>query len=68
MKATGDPTDIAPSWTKTMSGVKVGFVGAVTEHLPELVSPAGIADIQVTDIVQAVNEEADELRLTAPSS
>ncbi len=62
MKATGDPTDIAPSWTKTMSGVKVGFVGAVTEHLPELVSPAGIADIQVTDIVQAVNEEADQLR------
>ena len=58
----GDPTDIAPTWTKTMNGVEVGFVGAVTEHLPELVSPAGIADIQVTDIVQAVNEEADELK------
>ena len=29
-----------PTWTKTMDGVKVGFVGAVTEHLPELVSPA----------------------------
>ena len=58
----GDPTDIAPTWTKTMSGVKVGFVGAVTEHLPELVSPAGIADIQVTDIVEAVNEEADALK------
>ena len=45
-----------------MNGVKVGFVGAVTEHLPELVSPAGIADIEVTDIVEAVNEEADELK------
>ena len=29
---------------------------------PELVSPAGIADIQVTDIVQAVNDEADQLK------
>jgi 5'-nucleotidase len=52
---------LTPSWTKTMGGVKVGFVGAVTEHLPELVSPAGIADIEVEDIVTSVNEEADEL-------
>ena len=42
--------------------VEVGFVGAVTEHLPELVSPAGIADIEVTDIADAVNTEADELK------
>ena len=31
---------------RTSATVKVGFVGAVTEHLPELVSPAGIADDQ----------------------
>jgi 5'-nucleotidase len=62
-KGTNDPVDeIAPTWTKTMNGVKVGFVGAVTEHLPELVSPAGIADIDVTDIVTAVNTQADELK------
>ena len=30
------------TWIKDMDGVQVGFVGAVTEHLPELVSPAGI--------------------------
>ena len=53
---------LTPTWTKTMNGVKVGFVGAVTEHLPELVSPAGIADIEVTDIVTAVNAKADELK------
>ena len=53
---------LTPSWTKTMAGVKVGFVGAVTEQLPTLVTPAGIAQIQVTDIVTAVNEEADNLR------
>ena len=62
LKGTNDPTAIAPSWTKTMDGVKVGFVGAVTEHLPELVSPAGIANIDVTDIVTAVNTEADKLK------
>ncbi|MEO6510260.1 MAG: 5'-nucleotidase C-terminal domain-containing protein, partial [Nocardioides sp.] len=62
-KGTTDPVDeIAPTWTKTMNGVKVGFVGAVTEHLPELVSPAGIANIDVTDIVTAVNAQADELK------
>ena len=33
------------------NGVEVGFVGAVTEDLPALVSPGGIAEIEVTDIV-----------------
>jgi 5'-nucleotidase len=37
-------------------------VGAVTEHLPELVSPAGIDDIEVTDIVEAANDEAENLK------
>lgn len=66
MKASGDPA-LDPTWVKTFNGgtnqeVQVGFVGAVTEHLPELVSPAGIADIEVTDIVDSVNEEADALK------
>lgn len=56
---------LEPSWTKTFgtgeSAVTVGFVGAVTEELPSLVSPAGIADITVTDIVEATNTEADRL-------
>src|SRR6478672_9984471 len=30
---------LAPTFTKTMNGVQVGFVGAVTEHLGELVAP-----------------------------
>jgi 5'-nucleotidase len=50
------------TWTKTFGSVKVGFVGAVTEHLPELVSPAGIADIKVTDVVNEVNTAADTLK------
>jgi 5'-nucleotidase len=52
---------LAPTWTKDFGSVRVGFIGAVTEHLPELVSPSGIADIKVTDIVQEVNAAADDL-------
>jgi 5'-nucleotidase len=49
------------SWVQTVNGVQVGFVGAVTEDLPSLVSPAGIADIAVTNIVNEVNAAADDL-------
>ncbi|WP_341925942.1 5'-nucleotidase C-terminal domain-containing protein [Nocardioides psychrotolerans] len=63
--APADTPVLEPSWTKTFgtgdSAVKVGFVGAVTEELPSLVSPAGIQDITVSDIVEATNTEADAL-------
>ncbi|WP_310528203.1 ExeM/NucH family extracellular endonuclease, partial [Nocardioides sp.] len=50
------------SWWKVLpDGKTVGFVGAMTEDLPSLVSPDGIADIKVTDIVDEVNASADTL-------
>ncbi len=61
IKATGDPA-VPASWLKDFGDVEVGFVGAVTEDLPSLVSPDGIADIEVTDIVEAANTTADDLR------
>ncbi|MFD7078142.1 ExeM/NucH family extracellular endonuclease [Nocardioides sp. NPDC059952] len=61
LKSTGDPA-VPATWIKEMSGVKVGFVGAVTEELPSLVSPAGIADLEVGDIVESTNTYADELK------
>ena len=39
-------------------GVTVGFIGAMTEALPELVSPAGIAGLEVRDLVTEVNRVA----------
>ncbi len=54
--------DLAESWTESFGDIKVGFVGAVTEELPSLVSPAGIDGIEVTDIVTAVNDEAERLK------
>ena len=50
------------TWIKEMNGVEVGFIGAVTEHLPELVSPGGIATIKVTDTVTAANAAANSLK------
>jgi 5'-nucleotidase len=50
------------TWTTTIGGVDVGFVGAVTEDLPSLVSPAGIADIKVSSIIDETNKAADNLK------
>lgn len=50
------------TWTTTVGGVKVGFIGGVTEELPSLVSPAGIADLQVTSIINETNAAADALK------
>lgn len=60
LRATGEPA-VPPTWVKEFGDVRVGFVGAVTEDLPALVSPAGIADIEVTGIVESVNAEAAAL-------
>ncbi|GAA4381419.1 bifunctional metallophosphatase/5'-nucleotidase [Agromyces bauzanensis] len=48
-------------WTETFQGVTIGFVGAVTDELPSLVSPAGIEDITVGSPVEAANRVADQL-------
>ena len=62
LKSNNDPRLSRRRWTKTFGNVKVGFIGAVTEHLPELVSPAGISQLDVTDIVESSQPAADELK------
>lgn len=61
---TPDPVDSSNggTWTTTVAGVKVGFIGGVTEELPSLVSPAGIADVRVTSIINETNAAADALK------
>lgn len=46
---------------KQYGDVTIGFVGAVTEELPSLVSPDGIASLDVGPVVPAVNRVADQL-------
>jgi 5'-nucleotidase len=50
------------TWIQDFGDVEVGFVGAVTEDLPSLVAADGIADIEVTDIVEATNAAATDLK------
>ena len=52
----------APSYVQEFDGVTVGFIGAVTEDLPYLVSPDGIATLDVAPIVESVNEETARLQ------
>ena len=41
-----------------VDGVTVGFIGAITEDLPTLVTPAGIASLEVRPVVAEVNRVA----------
>lgn len=59
-KATGEPA-LPEYWVEEFDGVSLGFVGAVTDELPSLVSPTGIEDITVGDPVEAANRVADQL-------
>lgn len=53
---------------KTVDGVRIGFIGAITEQLPSLVTPAGIAGIDIRDVTTSVNTVADQLRDGDPSN
>ena len=59
-KESGDPA-LPEYWIAKFQGVRVGFVGAVTDELPSLVSPSGIEDITVGSPVDAANRVADQL-------
>jgi 5'-nucleotidase len=61
VEATGEDA-VPASWVKDFGEVQVGFVGAVTEDLDSLVSPAGIADLRIEGIVEATNAEATALK------
>lgn len=60
-KASDNSHALPDRWITTVNGVKIGFVGAVTEDLPSLVSPDGISGLTVTSIVSEVNASADAL-------
>ncbi len=57
---TGEPA-FAPYAIKEIGGKRVGFIGATTEKMPELVAPSGIEGLAFTDVVDTVNAYADDL-------
>lgn len=67
LTADGKPA-LTPSWVKEVQGIKVGFIGAVTEDLPTLVSPDGMKGLEVRDIATSVNQVAHALKDGDPSN
>jgi 5'-nucleotidase len=45
-----------------MNGVKVAVIGTVTQEVPSLVTPSGIADLEFGDPVDAINRVAAKLK------
>jgi len=59
-RATGLPA-YDEYYLQQFGDVTVGFIGAMTEELPSLVSPAGIETLEVRPVVPEVNRVADAL-------
>ncbi|OEY13496.1 hypothetical protein A0K93_04960 [Corynebacterium sp. BCW_4722] len=53
--------ELAPYVIEELDGVKVAFIGAVSEDTPNLVSPSGIEGLSFTNPVKVTNEIADKL-------
>ncbi|MFT4283232.1 MAG: ExeM/NucH family extracellular endonuclease [Protaetiibacter sp.] len=66
-RATGKPA-YQEYELREFEGVTIGFIGAVTEDLTELVSPAGIASLEVKEVVPEVNRVAEQLSDGDPSN
>lgn len=60
--ADGGKTLFPPSVVKSVSGVRVGFIGAVTKVTPTIVVPSGVAGLAFTDEADAINAEAARLK------
>lgn len=57
----GENPDLAPYGISHLDGVKVAFVGTVSQETPMLVNSEGIEGITFTDPLEATNRVADEL-------
>lgn len=57
----GEPF-LDPYVVQEVDGVKIGFIGLVTNITPSIVSPAGIAGLTFTDQTTAVNKAVAELK------
>ncbi|MCB7135184.1 ExeM/NucH family extracellular endonuclease [Cellulosimicrobium marinum] len=60
-KGTQDPA-LPEYQVVEIDGIDVGFVGVVTEETPTLVTPAGIADLDFGDPVEALNRVTAQLQ------
>jgi len=60
-KGTTEP--VLPEYTVLdMNGIKVAVIGTVTQEVPSLVTPAGVADLEFGDPVAAINRAAAKIK------
>ncbi|MGL4340444.1 MAG: ExeM/NucH family extracellular endonuclease [Rhodoglobus sp.] len=59
-RATGKPA-YEQYYIQSFGDVSIGFIGATTEDLSSLVSPAGIKSLEIKPVVEEVNRVADAL-------
>ncbi|MDR7083740.1 5'-nucleotidase [Arthrobacter ginsengisoli] len=60
-KGTTEPA--LPEYTVLdLNGVRVAVIGTVTQEVPSLVTPAGIADLEFGDAVEAINRVAAKIK------
>ncbi len=53
---------VPPTWIKSVDGVRVGFIGAVTRSTPGIVVPSGVAGVRFLGEAKAINQQAKELQ------
>jgi 5'-nucleotidase len=53
---------VPPTWIKSIDGVRIGFIGAVTRATPGIVVPSGVAGVRFVAEAKAVNQSAKELK------
>jgi len=53
---------VPPIWIKSIDGVRIGFIGAVTRSTPGIVVPSGVAGVRFIGEAKALNQHAKELQ------
>ena len=60
-RSTGQPI-FAPTFVKSIGGVRVGFIGVVTRSTPGIVVPSGVAGVRFVAEARVLNEQAKALQ------
>jgi 5'-nucleotidase len=60
-RSTGQ-TIFAPTFVKSIGGVRVGFIGVVTRSTPGIVVPSGVAGVRFVAEARVLNEQAKALQ------
>lgn len=60
-RSTGQPI-FAPTFVKSIDGVRIGFIGVVTRSTPGIVIPSGVAGVRFLAEARVLNEQAKALQ------